>query len=276
MVKATPSWKGAPLVEDKDAGWSFKPRGRIQYDVGYVVQSRTTGSSPATSASTPARAASASARKAPSRAASATSSKWTIANGAVGFGDAILTYAPKNIPLSFAIGNQETNNGLEQISSSRFSSFVERAAFDDAFINTRRIGLNIGYANTAGDLRLNAGLFAAHSIDSSLDNDGWIARDARGLLAADGRQPAALRRQFPAPRVPVEQWRDRRCVGRAAFDQPAGALSRPSVHPADRPALRRHRQLRRRERQYHRPRSGGHLQVAARRGRGPVSEGQRL
>ena len=87
------------------------------------------------------------------------------ANGAVGFGDVILTYAPKNIPLSFAIGNQETNNGLEQISSSRFSSFVERAAFDDAFINTRRIGLNIGYANTAGDLRVNAGLFAAHSID---------------------------------------------------------------------------------------------------------------
>ena len=36
MVKTTPSWKGAPLFEDKDAGWSFKPRGRIQYDVGYV------------------------------------------------------------------------------------------------------------------------------------------------------------------------------------------------------------------------------------------------
>ena len=36
MVKSTPSWKGAPLFEDKDAGWSFKPRGRLQYDVGYV------------------------------------------------------------------------------------------------------------------------------------------------------------------------------------------------------------------------------------------------
>ena len=60
------------------------------------------------------------------------------------------------------------------MSSSRFSSFVERAAFDDAFINTRRIGSQLGYANTAGDFRVNAGLFAAHSIDSSLDNDGWI------------------------------------------------------------------------------------------------------
>ncbi|HVL29675.1 MAG TPA: hypothetical protein VM326_03030, partial [Sphingomicrobium sp.] len=36
QVKVTPSWKGAPQFEDKEAGWSFKPRGRIQYDVGYV------------------------------------------------------------------------------------------------------------------------------------------------------------------------------------------------------------------------------------------------
>ncbi len=36
---AAPSWKGAPLFEDKKKGWSFKPRGRLQYDVG----SRETG-----------------------------------------------------------------------------------------------------------------------------------------------------------------------------------------------------------------------------------------
>ena len=64
--------------------------------------------------------------------------------------------------------------GLEQITSSRFSSFIERAAFDDAFINTRRLGINLGYVNAAGDFRAKAGLWAAHSIDASLDNDGWI------------------------------------------------------------------------------------------------------
>ena len=36
MVKATPSWKGAPQWEDKDAGFSFKPRGALQLDAGYV------------------------------------------------------------------------------------------------------------------------------------------------------------------------------------------------------------------------------------------------
>ena len=37
MSAMTPSWKGAPLYEDKEAGWSFKPRGRIQWDAGYVL-----------------------------------------------------------------------------------------------------------------------------------------------------------------------------------------------------------------------------------------------
>ena len=87
----------------------------------------------------------------------------------------IITYTPKGKPWSWTIGNHETFNGLEQISSSRFLSFMERAAFDDAFINTRRIGMSGGLVNKAGDLRFNAGLFAAHSIDDKLDNEGWIA-----------------------------------------------------------------------------------------------------
>src|SRR5688572_29674170 len=36
MTKVTPSWKGMPQWEDKDDGWSFKPRGRLQWDAGYV------------------------------------------------------------------------------------------------------------------------------------------------------------------------------------------------------------------------------------------------
>src|SRR6476660_9912305 len=36
MVKATPSWKGAPQWEDKDAGFSFKPKGLVQFDAGYT------------------------------------------------------------------------------------------------------------------------------------------------------------------------------------------------------------------------------------------------
>ena len=173
MVKSTPSWKGAPLFEDKDAGWSFKPRGRIQYDVGYV-------SNPGDRIVTRNLGFNARVRRirlgAEGTIPGGLGYKFEMdyANGAVGFGDAILTYTPKNTQFNVAIGNQETNDGLEQINSSRFSSFIERAAFDDAFINTRRIGINAGYVSKAGDFRANAGLFAAHSIDSTLDNDGWI------------------------------------------------------------------------------------------------------
>lgn len=173
QVKTTPSWKGAPLFEDKEAGWSFKPRGRIQFDVGFV-------GNPEDDIITRNLGFNARARRIRLGVEGTIpggfgyKAEADFANGSVGFGDVIITYAPLGKPFNFTIGNHETLNGLEQVSSSRFLSFVERAAFDDAFINTRRIGLSGGYANKANTFRFNAGIFAAHTIDSSLDNDGWI------------------------------------------------------------------------------------------------------
>jgi phosphate-selective porin OprO/OprP len=146
LTKATPSWKGMPQWEDKDSGWTFKPRGRIQYDVGFIENPDD-----------------------------------LIPTRNLGFntrvrriGDAIITYTPKNKPWSITIGNHESMDGLEQITSSRFISFLERAQMNDAFTNTRRIGLSFGLQDTANIMRFNAGVFAAHSIDGSFDNDGWI------------------------------------------------------------------------------------------------------
>ena len=36
QVKATPSWKGGPEFADKDAGFTFKPKGFMQWDAGFV------------------------------------------------------------------------------------------------------------------------------------------------------------------------------------------------------------------------------------------------
>ena len=173
MVKTAPSWKGAPQLEDKDAGWSFKPRGRLQYDVGYVENPNDSILTRNLGFNTRARRIRLGA-EGTIPGGLGYKFEMDFANSTVGFGDVILTYTPKNAPIAISIGNHETLNGLEQMSSSRFSSFVERAAFDDAFINTRRIGISAGYTNKAGDFRFNAGLFAAHSIDATLDNDGWI------------------------------------------------------------------------------------------------------
>ncbi|MEO6582515.1 MAG: porin [Sphingomicrobium sp.] len=185
MAKTTPTWKGAPLYEDKDEGWSFKPRGRIQYDAGYVSNP---DDQPNGGLLTRNLGFNTRVRRIRLGAEGTIPGgfgykfEMDYANSIVGFGDAIITYAPKGKIWSWAIGNQETNNSLEQITSSRFVSFMERSAFNDAFINTRRIGVNFGLVNKAGDMRFNAGLFAGHSIDSSFDNEGWIAA-ARAVYA---------------------------------------------------------------------------------------------
>jgi phosphate-selective porin OprO/OprP len=185
QVKTTPSWKGAPQLEDKEAGWSFKPRGRIQYDVGYVSNP---DDDPNGGLLTRNLGFNTRARRIRLGVEGTVpggigyKAEMDFANASVGFGDVILTYTPTKSPFNIAIGNQETNNGLEQISSSRWSSFMERAAFDDAFVNTRRLGINLGYANKANTLRLNAGLWAGHSIDAGLDDDSWIGA-ARAVYA---------------------------------------------------------------------------------------------
>ena len=173
MGKATPSWKGAPQYEDKEAGWSFKPRGRIQYDVGYIenpddaIVTRNLGFNSRV-------------RRIRLGAEGTVPGgfgykfEMDFANSNVGFGDAILTYARSGKPWSIAIGNHETFESLEQITSSRFISFLERAQMNDAFGHTRRIGLSVGLVDKANIARFNAGIFAAHSIDGSFDNEGWI------------------------------------------------------------------------------------------------------
>ena len=185
QVKVTPSWKGAPQFEDKEAGWSFKPRGRLQYDVGYVSNP---DDDPNGGLLTRNLGFNTRARRIRLGVEGTVpggigyKAEMDFANASVGFGDVILTYTPTKSPFNIAIGNQETNNGLEQISSSRWSSFIERAAFDDAFVNTRRLGINLGYANKANTLRLNAGLWSGHSIDASLDDESWIGA-ARAVYA---------------------------------------------------------------------------------------------
>ena len=58
------------------------------------------------------------------------------ANSVLGFGDVTIAYTPANKPYAITLGNFDTLSGMEQISSSRWSSFIERGQINDAFINT--------------------------------------------------------------------------------------------------------------------------------------------
>jgi phosphate-selective porin OprO and OprP len=173
VTKATPSWKGAPQFADEKSGFTFKVRGRLQFDGAYT-------SVPDNFTANRNLGFNARARRVRLGVEGTLpgefgyKAEFDFANSNISFGDAIFSYAPKNAPLTFQIGNQESLNGIEQMTSSRWSSFIERAQVNDAFINTRRLGLTLGVASKDGLLRLTGGAFVAHSIDASLDNDGYI------------------------------------------------------------------------------------------------------
>ena len=171
--KATPSWKGAPQMADAEEGWSFKVRGRLMLDAAYAgkpdnfVANRNLGFNSrvrrfriGVEGSLP--------------AGFGYKAEVDYANSTVGFGDVVLTYAPAGKPFSATLGNHETMTGMEQQTSTRWSSFIERAQVNDAFGNTRRLGISFGYKSSDNLFRADAGLFTAHSIDASVDNDGWI------------------------------------------------------------------------------------------------------
>lgn len=171
---AIPSWKGAPQLEDKKEGWSFKPRGRVQLDTGAI-------STPGAFTGTRSFGTATRVRRmrlgAEGTIPGGFGYKFDVdfANSAVGFGDVYLSYDNKAKGIGVKLGNHESLNGLEQITSSNYVTFTERAQMNEAFSNTRRLGVSAGWHDKDDVIRLDAGLFTAHSIDSSVDNDGWIA-----------------------------------------------------------------------------------------------------
>lgn len=165
------NWKGAPELSTRD-GWSFKPRGRLHLDTGVVSEpgsyrNRNLGFNQRV-------------RRVRLGAEGTMPGGFDykvevdFANSGTSFGDVFVGYAPKTLPIQIRTGNFETLNGLEQISSSNQVTFIERAAMNDAFLNSRRLGAAVAWQSRDDDWRAEAGLFTGHGIDGSFDNNGWI------------------------------------------------------------------------------------------------------
>lgn len=164
------AFKGAPEIT-AEGGWSFKPRGRLQFDAGWTQAPGSTGR--------------------PDGFGSEARRVRIGVEGDIpgGFGykfeadfapagteivDAILTYGDGGLTLS--VGQHNNFQSLEELTSSRFSSMIERAAFTDAFGFERRVGLSAQYA--AGDVLVQGGVFS-DNIDS-LPNKSY-SLDARAV-----------------------------------------------------------------------------------------------
>lgn len=175
---ATPSWKGAPQLQDKESGWSFKPRGRLQYDAGWVgepdgVIDRGLGFSSEL-------------RRARLGVEGTIPGGFgykfeaDFADNNVELADAILTYDfTKGATL--AIGHHNNFQSLEELTSSRFTSFMERAAFTDAFNFERRVGISATFAR--GAVIASAGLFTDGVSDLTNDDNNALSADGRLVFA---------------------------------------------------------------------------------------------
>lgn len=173
VTKASPSWKGAPQWEDKSKGFTFKPRGRLMYDVALVDNPV---ASPTAISSTQDLGFNSRIRRARLGVEGtlpggfAYKAEADFANNAVSWADVFLEWKGKG-PLSVRVGHYETFQSLEQITSSRHIMFLERAQMNDAFGHARRLGASLGFDQ--GDFLVRAGVFN-DTINGDLNNDEWM------------------------------------------------------------------------------------------------------
>lgn len=160
-----------PVVEKlaKNDGWSFKPRGRLMYDAGFTNAPESTGAADGFGNEV-------------RRARLGVSGdipggfgyKFEVdfAGNEIDVADAILTYGDG--PLEIAIGHHNNFQSLEELTSSLHTTFIERAAFTDAFGFERRIGASVAYE--AGIVLAQAGVFTDNFDDTDTKNRGVDGR----------------------------------------------------------------------------------------------------
>jgi phosphate-selective porin OprO/OprP len=176
------SWKGAPQLEDRKSGFSFKPKGLVQFDAGFVgtpgpERNGTVGGLNYNNLGWNSRA-----RRLVIGAEGGLPGGFgynvelNFAQGAVDYEDIVLTYQRPKSPVKVTIGNFYPLSSLETMTSSRLTSFLERAAFTDAFGYNRRLGVAVALLDPDKDLyTLTAGLFGQEINNAGFNRTGWQA-----------------------------------------------------------------------------------------------------
>lgn len=182
LTKATPTWKGAPQWDDKDAGFSFKPKGFMQFDGGFVStpgpkRIGTVGGLNYNNLGWNSRA-----RRLVIGAEGGLPGGFgykfelELSQGGVNYEDIILTYQRPGKPLQITIGNFYPLSSLETMTSSRLTSFLERAAFTDAFVYNRRLGIAAAYLDPADRYTFTAGIWNGEINEgTNFSRTGWQA-----------------------------------------------------------------------------------------------------
>ncbi|QUL37075.1 OprO/OprP family phosphate-selective porin [Erythrobacter sp. JK5] len=159
------AFKGAPEIKG-EGGWSFKPRGRLQYDAGFVNAPDSTGREDGFGSE---------ARRARLGVSGDIPGGFgykfevDFAGNDVSVTDALISYDAGGAEIS--VGQFNTFQSLEELTSSLHTSFIERAAFTDAFGFERRVGAAVEFGGE--NVLVQAGVFTDNMED--LSNKNWSA-----------------------------------------------------------------------------------------------------
>lgn len=186
-----PAWKGAPQLADKKSGFSFKPKGLVQVDAGFVGTPGPERSGTVAGLNYNNLGWNSRARRLVIGAEGSLPGgfgynvEFNLAQGAVDYEDVVLIWQAEGGPLQVRLGNFYPLSSLETMTSSRLTSFLERAAFTDAFNYNRRLGVAVALLDPEKDrYTLTAGLFGQEINNSSFNRTGWQA-SVRGTYAPE-------------------------------------------------------------------------------------------
>lgn len=191
MTAAQPTWKGAPQWTDPDSGFTFKPKGVIQFDAGYVSLPGTSdkfGGSNIGGVNTNNLGFNSRARRLIFGAEGAIPGgfgyklEFELSQSTVGYEDLVITYQKPGSPLLFTVGHHYPLSSLELLTSNRFTSFMERASNTDAFGYGRRLGASVAYLDPAGQYSLTAGIWGQDIASTAFNRTGWQA-SVRGVYS---------------------------------------------------------------------------------------------
>lgn len=186
------TWKGSPLIS-ASGGRGFKAKGRIQADLGHVdapsgLADRGLGTA------TEMRRIRLGAEGGLG-VGIGYKLELELSDNAVDLVDTFVTY--KTGPWLLALGNQNQFQSLDELTGDTSGSFMERAAFTDAFAFERRLGLSAQYEK--GSWLAQAGLSADDITALSNANDGPAGGDENNSYGLDGRV-------VYAPKIGKTQW----------------------------------------------------------------------
>lgn len=169
------NWKGAPEIANSD-GWSVKPRGRMLYDFAYLTSVPETIDISGEGFSNEARRV---------RLGIQGSMPGGFAYkleadlpGGLSLTDAYLKYKSESWNLTF--GQHNNFQSLEELTSSNDVSFLERAAFTDAFGFQRKLGVSA--ATKVGMVNIQGGFFT-DNVDDLDDGNNGVSLDMRAFVS---------------------------------------------------------------------------------------------